>query len=274
LIMRTVEWLNLIVFFVFFISAWLRPVTSRSRTLISIVAATGITLVIAVQFANRFLPVYTVSVIRDWLPAPLMLMAYWQAGRFSRRPNERFQHYLQKLDRKWVGTMLRSMANNPNYRAIFVCLELAYLSCYALVPFGLVALYLTHMRSHANEYWLVILLATYPCYLFTAFVPTLPPRKMRTDPVPKQPGKIRAFNLWIIRQASIGLNTFPSAHVTATLGASLVLLRYVPNVGLIFLLVSIGIAVGAVTGRYHYAADVIVAAALVIAIFGLNVFFF
>lgn len=272
--MRTVEWVNLIVFSVFFIAAWLRPVTSRSRTLISITAATGIVLVVAVQFADRFLPLYTVSVIRDWLPAPLMLMAYSQAGRFSRRPNERFQNYLHKFDRKWVGAMLRSLADNRIYRSVSLCLELAYLSCYPLVPFGLVALYLTQMRSHANEYWLVILLATYPCYLFTAFVPTLPPRRMRTDSVPGQPGKIRAFNLWIIRQASIGFNTFPSAHVTATFGASLVLLRYVPNVGLIFLLVSIGIAVGAVTGRYHYAADVIVASALVIAIFSLNVFFF
>jgi PAP2 superfamily protein len=272
--MRTVEWLNLIVFSVFFIAAWLRPITSRSRRQISLMAATGITLVIAVQFANRVLPFNTVSVFRDWLPAPLMLMAYWQAGRFSRRPNERFQNYLHKLDRKWVETMLCRMADNRIYRSVSVCLELAYLSCYALVPFGLVALYLAHMRSHANEYWLVILLATYPCYLFTAFVPTLPPRKVRTDSVPTRPGKIRAFNLWIIRQASIGLNTFPSAHVTATLGASLILLRYLPNVGLIFLLVSIGIAAGAVTGRYHYAADVIVAATLVIVIFSLNVFFF
>jgi len=272
--MRIAEWTNLIVFSFFFMAAWLRPIESHSRIVISILAATGITLVTAVQFADGSLPPFAVSVIRDWLPAPLMLMAYWQAGRFSRRPNARFQNYLQKLDRKWVGTMLRSMADNPIYRSIFVCLELAYLSCYALVPFGLVALYLTHMRSHANEYWWVILLATYPCYLFTSFVPTVPPRKMRTESAPSRPGKVRAFNLWIIRQASIGLNTFPSAHVTATLGASLVLLRYVSNVGLIFLLVSIGIAVGAVTGRYHYAADVIVAAVLVIATFTLDVFFF
>jgi hypothetical protein len=269
--MRTAEWVNLIVFSLFFIAAWLRPVTSRSRTLISIIAATGITLVIAVQFANRFLPPFSVSLIRDWLSAPLMLMVYWQAGRFSRRPNEHFQNYLHRLDRKWLGTMLRSMADKRIYQWISVCLELAYLSCYALVPFGLAALYFAHMSRHANEYWLVILLATYPCYAFTAFVPTRPPRKEKTDLVPTRPGKIRAFNLWIIRRASIGLNTFPSAHVTATLGASLVLLRYVPNIGLTFLLISIGIAVGAVTGRYHYAADILVAAALVLTVFGLEI---
>jgi membrane-associated phospholipid phosphatase len=52
-----------------------------------------------------------------------------------------------------------------------------------------------------------------------------------------------------------------------------VLLRLVPSVGLAFLLVSIGIALGAVLGRYHYAADVLLGAALAVAVYTLEVFF-
>jgi membrane-associated phospholipid phosphatase len=69
------------------------------------------------------------------------------------------------------------------------------------------------------------------------------------------------------------LNTFPSAHVTATLGSSLVLLHFVPSVGLAFVLISIGIALGAVLGRYHYAADVLLAAVLTVAVYALEVSF-
>jgi membrane-associated phospholipid phosphatase len=129
------------------------------------------------------------------------------------------------------------------------------------------------MRRQTTEYWSVVLPATYPCYAFTAFVQTLPPRLLKTDSVRLIAGSIRTFNLWIVRRVSIRLNTFPSAHVTATLGGSLVILRLVPSVGWAFLLVSIGIALGAVLGRYHYAADVLIGAALGGAVFTLEVFF-
>jgi hypothetical protein len=52
-----------------------------------------------------------------------------------------------------------------------------------------------------------------------------------------------------------------------------VLLHFVPTIGLVFLLVSIGIALGAVLGRYHYAADVLLGGALAVAVYTLEVFF-
>jgi membrane-associated phospholipid phosphatase len=70
------------------------------------------------------------------------------------------------------------------------------------------------------------------------------------------------LNLFILRHGSIHLNTFPSAHVAATVGASLVLLQWVPVAGVVFLLISLSIAAGAVLGRYHYALDVIFGAML------------
>jgi hypothetical protein len=138
---------------------------------------------------------------------------------------------------------------------------------------GLGVLYLAGLQRHATEYWSVVLLATYPCYAFTAFVQTHPPRVLQTNSGDTVTGKIRRFNLWIVRWLSIQLNTFPSAHVTATLGSSLVLLHFVPSVGLAFVLISIGIALGAVLGRYHYAADVLLAAVLTVAVYALEVSF-
>src|SRR6266540_1628054 len=63
-------------------------------------------------------------VSRDWLPAALMPMVYWQAGRFSSMVNKSFQKRLKRLDDR----LLR-------------------LSCYVLVPLGLGVLYLARMRT-------------------------------------------------------------------------------------------------------------------------------
>jgi len=271
--MRTVEWISLVLFSFFVTASWFRSLSSRARIAINVIAAIGISLIIAVQFADRVLPHLAVSVMRDWLPAPLMPMVYWQAGRFAGKPNERFQEFLHGFDRAWLGNLLRGMAVRRSYRWISASLELAYLSCYELVPLGLGALYLAHMRRYVNEYWLVILSATYPCYVLTAFLPTRPPRELEREPAPRRPRKIRALNMWIVRHLSHHLNTFPSAHVTATLGGSLVLMRHAPVIGFAFLLASIGISFGAVTGRYHYAADVIVAVAVAVTVFAINVFF-
>jgi hypothetical protein len=271
--MRTTEWVNLVLFSLFIVGSWLRPLARRQRAGIRAIGVIGITLIIAVQYTDVLLSRFTVSVIRDWLTAALMPMMYWQAGRFAGKPNENFQKLLHRLDRETLGGLLRRLAVWRSYRWISAILELAYLSCYELVPLGLGVLYLLHLRRYANEYWLVVLSATYPCYVLTAFLPTRPPRDLEMESVPPRSRKIRTFNLWIMRHISIHLNTFPSAHVTATVGGSLVLLRHTPMVGFAFLLVSIGIILGAVTGRYHYAADVIVAAVLALSVFALDVLF-
>ena len=134
--MRTAEWINLVFFSFFIIVSWLRRLTSRRRLAIAAIGATGIGLIVAVQLAHWLLPLFAVSVTRDWLPAALMPMLYWQAGRFSSRVNESFQKKLQRLDDKLIGSWMQSLAAKPSYQWIAVSLELAYLSCYALVPMG------------------------------------------------------------------------------------------------------------------------------------------
>jgi membrane-associated phospholipid phosphatase len=84
--------------------------------------------------------------------------------------------------------------------------------------------------------------------------------------VPAARQKIRSVNLFILRHASIQLNTFPSAHVASTIGASLVLMRFAPAMGIVFLMIALSIATGAVVGRYHYALDVILGAVLAVGI--------
>lgn len=262
--MRAEEWINLTFFLFFTLLSWVRPIGKQKRLEVHLIALVGITLVVAAQFAGRVGSTYTADVIRDWLPALLLPMMYWQAGRCAGSINKTFQAKLQRLDHRFLSPLIAKMAAHSSYRWLAAALEVAYISCYVLVPLGLGVLYLTGFRNRSSDYWLVILPATYACYAFTALVPTLPPRRIKTDVMFEFRGKARTLNLWFVRHVTTELNTFPSAHVTSTLGGSLLVFELAPSIGWAFVLFSIGIALGAAVGRYHYAADVVVGAALAI----------
>jgi membrane-associated phospholipid phosphatase len=142
---------------------------------------------------------------------------------------------------------------------------ISYLFCYVLVPAGVAVLYLAHLRASVDLYWTTVLPATYLCYLVIPFAPTIPPRLRHRPSSPVS--TIQSVNLFILRRASIQLNTFPSAHVASTVAGSLVLLRMVPAAGAVFLIVSLSIAAGAVLGRYHFTLDVILGALVSLTVF-------
>jgi len=267
--MRPAEWINIVFFSLFVALAWIRKLPSQQRTKAARIGGAGAGLTLAALYLRRILPALTVSVIRDWLPAPLLLLAYWQTGAFVEAPNKGFQRKLGDLDLK----LLRGCAHVDHGGSIAVqnYFEFSYLLCYPLVPLGLGVLYLWHLRQNADQYWAAILPATYLCYVVLPFVQALPPRLLQAEEeVQRDRSSIRRLNLWLLRHASIQVTTFPSAHVAATAAASLALLQLVPLAGFVFLLLPLGIAVGAVKGRYHYALDVLLGAGLAVVVFVLE----
>ena len=94
--MRAAEWINAGYFSFFLILAWVRPLPPGHRREATILGGIGLAAALGAQFFN--------SIVRDWIPAPAMLFAYWQAGRFFTVPNERFQSILLRLDRKLLPT--------------------------------------------------------------------------------------------------------------------------------------------------------------------------
>lgn len=265
--MRNAEIINCLFFAFFIIVAWLRRLRWQKCFLVTLVGIAGILISLGAGFSGHFLSLRASSILRDWLPAPLLMIVYWQAGLFIGRPNEKFQRKLNRYDQKIFASLLRPRALHWKHRWIANYFEFAYLFCYPLVPSGMGVLYLSHLRTQADQYWTILLPSTYSCYVLIPFVQTLPPRILdfgRMLPIRSSP--LRNFNLWILRHLSIQLNTFPSAHVASTMAASLVLLDVGFAFGLVFLTISISIAIGAVLGRYHYTVDVVLAAILAIAI--------
>ncbi len=271
--MRTAEWINVASFLFFIVLAWLGPRERRARLGVTAIGGAGIAAILAAKLLQGILAADTISAIEDWLPAPLMLVVYWQVGEFRSRPNEKLQAALARLDDRVLARVYWHPAGQRIHAWIAGYLEFSYLFCYFLVPLGVGVLYVMRLSDTADEYWAIVLPPTYLCYVLLPFAQTLPPRMLEPDGyLGPRPGKIRALNLWILQRASIQVNTFPSAHVASTFAASLALIHVAPLAGLVFLGVAIGIALGAVLGRYHYAADALLGALLATAVYLLEIF--
>src|SRR5262249_14973178 len=266
--MRTAEWINLFFFSLLTVLPWLQRVQLHHRAMATGFRLIGIALSVLPQFADSYRSYLAIPTFRDWLPAALIPFAYWQTGAFFTERKRELEHRLQEIDRKLFSLLSRSRADRKWHWLLNACLELAYSLCYVLIPGGLAVLYRSGQRRQADWYWSVVLPPTYLCYLITVFVRVLPPRLLEAS----QENSIslsafRRFNLWMLQNTSIKFATLPSAHVASTIAASLALLWLEPTAGVVFLTLSVSIAVGAVTGRYHYFVDVLLGALLAISVF-------
>jgi membrane-associated phospholipid phosphatase len=270
--MRTTEWIQLGLAIVFAFAAWLTALTSRAlplrrRWIVTALAAVAVILIAATHAARPHLSADHFAILLDALTVALFLVPYWQTGQFFLGPNLKIQSTLLAIDQRLLprASAASGTARNP----IGLILEMAYLSCYPLVPLGLAAVYVFGLRDKVNGFWLVLLIATYICYALTPLVPAFPPRSLATTSANAQTatGKTRLFNLFILKHGSIHAISFPSAHVASAFAIAFVLLYYAPLVGLVFFVIAVMISLGAVIGRYHYALDVILGATTALIVF-------
>jgi hypothetical protein len=252
--MRASEWIQIVFALGIGLLAWMRPLETRRRLRIAMLAVIVPAAILIARFALRG---FAGSVVRDWLPAALLLIPYWQAGQFFTGPDERIQKWLAQTDEKALRVLRRIIGSSESggWARYF---ETAYLMCYPLVPIGMAALYLGHHRAAADFYWIVVVLASDICFAITIFVPAMPPRLVSEGAAEfaVAANEVRKLNLEVLNRGSIQAITFPSAHVASTTAVALVLIRFLPVTGAIFLVIAASIAIGAFLGRYHYFLDV------------------
>src|SRR5262249_48447859 len=218
-VMRHAEVINLAYFvsFIMLSLVWTLPIRARVKALL--IGIGGLTLTEIAANSQS-------AILRDWLPVPLVAMAYWQSGCFFRGANPRMQAAFENSERKiWKLFSLDLAKCARTFLGTLV--ELAYVFCYPVVPLGLGALYLAGLRDKADVYWTVVLLSAYPCYALLPFVQLLPPRLVeRTDKSTQSRRGLRHFNLWLVRNVTHEANTFPSGHVAASAAIALELLYF------------------------------------------------
>ena len=262
--LRPSEWIALAYFCYLAILATTRRDHLRHRS--DRVTATSC-LVIASVLILGTQPARTTSLLRDWMPLVWLVTAYWLPALLVAAPNETFEQKLLGLDRRLLGMgdADRKKEDGP----VGDILEAAYLFCYPLVPFGFVCLTLVNGRGHGDRFWAAVLPAAFVCYGLLPWIPTRPPRSIEPARVRRR-SFVRSMNLHVLDRASVQLNTFPSGHAAASVATALAVAAQLPFTGLLFGLIALGIVLGSVVGRYHYAADAVAGVLLGVLTFTLS----
>ena len=148
---------------------------------------------------------------------------------------------------------------------ISTAVEVLYTGTFLVIPAGFAMLAVSGAREAADRYWTMVSAAEYVSFGVLPWLRSRPPWVVeRIDP--RQASGVRRLGLVWVGCTSHHANTFPSGHTAGSLAVALAVLPYAPLAGLALLAIAIGIAVGCVSGRYHYAVDVVagVAVALIV----------
>lgn len=253
---RSSEWIALVYFAVLTGVAWVRPLPFRRRTSISVVGAT-------ICLALVWLARHGTPVERDWAPAAVILIGYYLSGQFFVRASVRFEGWLASWDRRLLGDVSARVASWPP--VVVGALDLVYMGTFLLMPLGCALLVIGGHTAQVNRYWTMVAAAEFAAFAPIAFVQTRPPWALESAHATDR-GSLRRISLLWVRHASHGANTFPSGHAAGALAVALAILPAMPAAGIVLLAIALMVSVGCVTGRYHYAVDVIAGVVLALVI--------
>ncbi|MFZ5929219.1 MAG: phosphatase PAP2 family protein [Acidobacteriota bacterium] len=265
---RKCEWICLAYFVYTAAVAAVRPVSAGVR--LEVWAADAAVLAALVWLASPRAarrPLWTV--VRDWFPLALILLAYRQMGWMA------LPHGSQDFEHAWIGLdrlllhewgLKRAMESLgpllPNV------LELSYLLVYIMPVAATAVFYAFGGCERLDDAYQIILSATMAAYALYPYFPSEPPRAVfPLDDLPVM-SALRAFNLTILGAYGIHMSVFPSGHAAAAFSCAFAVRRLLPErpvAGRVFLLMAVLIAVATVYGRYHFAIDTIAGLAMALA---------
>ena len=256
--LRAFEWIVVVYFGYLATAAIAVPLPLERRRH---VVLTAVLVLISILSLARLGDLRSTFVLRDWMPLTYLLIGYWLPALLVKTPNQPLERALLALDHRWFGREGLAIYAARAPRVLIEFFEVAYLFCYPLVPAGFAYLYVAGPAEEIDRFWTAVLLASFSCYGLLPWLPTRPPRALEQTFVPSR-SRVRLLNLRVLGRASVQLNTFPSAHVAASLATALAVGVRLPSAGLVLGVIALAISLGSVLGRYHYAADALSGTAL------------
>jgi hypothetical protein len=149
----------------------------------------------------------------------------------------------------------------PNV-ALSELFHLGYLSYYPIIY---VPPLLLHIQGKRRELVVTVagLMATYAiCFVVFALFPVEGPRYEWGNPAGIAEGPVRRFTLALLRTASSRGAAFPSSHVAVAVAQTVMAFRWQPRAASVLVIATCLLAMGAVYGGFHYAADALAGAVL------------
>jgi membrane-associated phospholipid phosphatase len=201
--------------------------------------------------------------LRAWMPLFLLLFLYsempvliqaagnadtrdavvvgWEQAMFGSQP-------AQEWARANSGTVLSEL------------LHLAYLAYYPIIYSVPVALWFSGRKRDFHGAVFALMLTFVVCFTVYIVFPVAGPRYFWASAAPD--GWFRSLATWLLEARSSRGTAFPSSHVAVACAQSVLAVRHFGARGAIVPVVTLGLALGAIYGGFHYAVDVVAGAAL------------
>ena len=201
------------------------------------------------------------EIFADWYPLALMPWLYLElatlnASIFNGR-------YFDALIQGWERTLF---GGQPSHELAALhpslwlseLLHASYLSYYFIIFAPPLILYLQGRRSEQRRTVFTVMLAFFVHYLFFMFFPVQGPRYLFAAPggVIAQ-GKVYQLAHRVLEAGSSRGAAFPSSHVGVSVAQTIMTIKYLPRLAPLFIVLAIGLTVGAVYAGFHYATDAI-----------------
>jgi membrane-associated phospholipid phosphatase len=249
---RSSEWIAFLYFLYLAVVCWLRPMGASRRLLV-----TGVSLAMAATI--RTVPRAAPPFVRDWTPFLYVSVAYYLTGCLFEKPSETLESWLLAWDHKVLGDPTTRFARWPGW--VVAYLDIVYLCCFLLLPAGFAALVATGHSTQANHYWTMVLGADLGAFAPLSVIQTRPPWMLENPPALADTAVHRLAS-YVVRHATIGVNTFPSGHVAVSLAAAVAVMGSLPLIGGGLLVLAVSVSLACIVGRYHYVVDVLAGALL------------
>ena len=229
------------------------------------VSRTGLALhfaVLAVMAAVTWLPVVP-RWLRDWMPLLALLFLYSEMPLLIQAAGHQ-----EMLDATVIRWETATFGDNPALdwaarwpsRVLSEFLHLAYLSYYPIIFVVPAALYASARRAEFSEAVFVLMLTFVVCFVAYLVFPVAGPRYAWASSSVAPAGPIRSLVNWLLEARSSRGTAFPSSHVAVAVAQSLLAGRYFGKKGAVLGVLTLGLALGAIYGGFHYAVDVLAGA--------------
>ncbi|HEU0141894.1 MAG TPA: phosphatase PAP2 family protein [Bryobacteraceae bacterium] len=269
-LLRRSEWLLIVYFLYTSLLALLLPLRSPVPVITCTLNLTVIGGFFLLAYADSLRRRPFLSIVRDWYPSPLMLLAYREMGWFAPTRHD------YRLEQSWI-IWDRILLNDLGLRTaieslgpvIPSILELSYSLVYTMATFSVAMLYAYHKRERVDRFLTIFLFGILAAYALFPYFPSEPPRAVfPNEDLPGVLTPFRRFNLALLGGYGIHTSVFPSAHVSGAFSAAFAMFGILPEkrwVASVLLVLAVLITTATIYGRYHYAVDALAGFAISIA---------
>ena len=212
--------------------------------------------------ATTWIPA-TSSWLRSWAPLLTLLFLYSEMPALIQAAGHVFpldptviaweqSLFGQQPARTWAATIPSAVVSEV--------LHLAYLSYYPIIYVVPAELWRSGRRREFDTAVFALMVTFVACFVCYIVFPVAGPRYLWPSAAPD--GMFRSLATWLLEARSSQGTAFPSSHVAVATAQSVIALRLFGRKAAVIPAATIGLALGAVYGGFHYAIDVLAGAVL------------